>query len=113
MKIHQMKLALVPFEKIVHGEKIIESRLYDEKRQQIDIGDQIEFTCSDNPFQKVLTKVKALYRYKDFASMFSDFSPSFFGGASKEELIKETETFYSKDEQARYGVVGIKIELVK
>ena len=113
MTTHQMKLAVVPFEKIVNGEKIIESRLYDEKRQQINPGDQIEFTCNDKPTKKVLTVVKALYRYADFESLFSDFPLAHFGGTSKEELIKEIETFYSREDQSRYGVVGIKMMLLK
>ncbi|MBI3335247.1 MAG: ASCH domain-containing protein [Candidatus Portnoybacteria bacterium] len=113
MTIHQMKLAIVPFEKIVDGEKIIESRLYDEKRQQINPGDQIEFTCNDKPTKKVLTTVRALYHYADFESLFSDFPSTYFGGTSKEELVKEIETFYSKEDQSRYGVVGIKMTLLK
>jgi ASC-1-like (ASCH) protein len=36
-----------------------------------------------------------------------------FGGTSKEKLLGEIETFYSKEEQNKYGVVGIKIEVVK
>lgn len=108
-----MKLASAPFEKIASGNKVIESRLYDEKRQQINLGDQVEFTCAEDQSRKVETTVKALYRYHDFKNLFSDFSPFLFGGTSKDELLKEIETFYSKEEQNTYGVVGIKIEVVK
>ena len=108
-----MKLAAAPFEKIVSGEKVIESRLYDEKRQQINLGDQIEFTSNDDASRKIMTTVKALYRYSDFENLFSDFSPSLFGGTSKEKLLEEIETFYPEEEQRRYGVIGIKIELLK
>lgn len=112
MTTHQMKLATDPFEKITSGEKIIESRLYDEKRRQINIGDQIEFSRNDDPTKKVLTKVKVLYLYKSFEELFSDFPSKYFGGESKDELVKEIEMFYSKDEQMKCGVIGIKIELV-
>lgn len=108
-----MKLATASFEKIDGGKKVIESRLYDEKRRQINLGDQIEFTCNDDLARKVMTTVSALYRYPNFEKMFSDFRPSYFGGTSKEELLKEIGTFYSKEEQNKYGVVGIKIEVVK
>ncbi len=108
-----MKLSTVPFEKIASGNKIIESRLYDAKRRQINLGDYIEFVCNDNPARKITTAVRALYLYPDFESLFSDFPPSRFGGISKGELLKEIEAFYSKDAQAQYGVVGIKIELIK
>jgi ASC-1-like (ASCH) protein len=108
-----MKLAADPFEKIANGKKIIESRLYDEKRQQINLGDQIEFTSNNNPEKKVITTVRALYKYPTFEDLFSDFSPYYFGGLSKEDLLKEIETFYSKREQNKYGVIGIKIEVLK
>ena len=113
MTIHKMKLSDGPFEKITSGKKIIESRLYDEKRQLINIGDQIEFARNDKPDEKVITKVKALYRYGTFEDLFSDFPYGYFGVNSKDELIKEIETFYSKEEQKKYGVVGIKIETMR
>jgi ASC-1-like (ASCH) protein len=108
-----MRLAAGPFEKIKNGQKIIESRLYDEKRRYINIGDEIEFVCNENPLEKILTKVKAIYRYNLFEEMFSDFPPNYFGGKSKIKLIEEIEKFYSKEEQDKSGVVGIKIELIK
>ncbi len=49
---HQMKLQREPFNKVLSGEKIIESRLYDEKRQQVKVGDQIEFICADDLSKK-------------------------------------------------------------
>ncbi len=109
---HKMKLDIVPFEKISSGNKIIESRLYDDKRKQINLGDQIEFSCNNNPEKKIITLVRALYLHPDFNSLFSDFPPSYFGGESKEGLIEEIEKFYSKEEQEKLGVVGIKIQLV-
>ena len=42
--LHKMKLNESPFERIKNGKKTIEFRLYDEKRQQIKIGDKIEFS---------------------------------------------------------------------
>lgn len=57
---HQLKLAQEPFEKIKNKSKIIESRLFDEKRQQINVGDFIEFKQNDNPTETIITKVKAL-----------------------------------------------------
>lgn len=43
-----MKLSQEPFDKIASGEKIIESRLFDEKRRLIKVGDEIEFSQNDN-----------------------------------------------------------------
>lgn len=46
--IHQMKLVDAPFELIRSGQKTIELRLNDEKRQIIKIGDFIVFTQSSS-----------------------------------------------------------------
>lgn len=41
---HFMKLQSRPFEAIANGSKTIELRSFDVKRQQVKIGDEIEFT---------------------------------------------------------------------
>lgn len=41
--LHKMKLQEDPFKRIKNGTKTVEFRLYDEKRQSIQIGDEIEF----------------------------------------------------------------------
>lgn len=69
--LHQMKLKLSPFEKIKNGSKTIELRLYDEKRQRVSIGDFIEFTCLDDPKQKIQTRVTALHRFNSFAELYA------------------------------------------
>jgi ASC-1-like (ASCH) protein len=105
-----MKLSKIPFDKIVAGTKSIESRLFDDKRKLINIGDIIEFTENEDSTKKITMKVKALYRYGTFVELFSDFSPILFGGESKEFLLTEIEQFYSREDQTKFGVVGIKIE---
>lgn len=46
--LHKMKLQEDPFERIKNGTKTVEFRLYDEKRQTIQIGDEIEFSNYQN-----------------------------------------------------------------
>jgi len=41
--LYEMKLQPQPFVAVKNGSKIIESRLFDEKRQLINLGDQILF----------------------------------------------------------------------
>ena len=109
---HQMKLAAEPFEKIAHGHKVIESRLFDEKRQKINIGDHIEFSSNDDLAKKIVVRVKALYQYGSFDDLFSDFPPEYFGGVSKKELGEKIHNIYTSEEEQQYGVVGIKIKLL-
>ena len=105
-----MKLAQGPFEKIAAGKKNIESRLYDEKRKQINVGDFIEFSQNEDLSRKVKMKVRGLYLYKTFDELFSDFAPENFGGESKEGLLQEIHQFYSLDDENKFGVVGIRME---
>jgi len=108
--LHNMKLGNEPFIKIKNGEKVIESRLFDEKRRVINIGDEIEFVSNENQTEKILTNVIALYRYQTFEELFSDFPSEYFGQDSKEALLREIEQFYSGEDQKKYGVLGIRIK---
>lgn len=111
MKYH-MRLTQSPFMKIKKGSKIIEARIFDKKRQLVDVGDFIEFAQSDNSNETVFTEVKALYRYETFDELFSDFPISYFGGNSKKKLLDEIHQFYLAEEEEKFGVIGIKFEIV-
>lgn len=106
---HEMKLAKEPFTKIASGEKIIESRLFDEKRKLLNIGDEIVFRDNEGQEKPINTTVVALYRYAMFESMFSDFPASYFGGESKEFLLNQIHQFYSEEQEKEFGVIGVKI----
>lgn len=112
MNTHSLQLATVPFNAITSGQKVIESRLYDDKRQLIKIGDIIEFTNRESPDQKVLVKVIDLLQYETFRDLFSDNNPAMFGGESVEWLESQIKEFYSLDEQKQNGVVGIEFKLM-
>lgn len=111
MTTHQLKLATEPFNAIVSGNKTIESRLYDEKRQRIQIGDQVTFTNRDNPSQTVTVKVVGLLRYATFHNLFSHNNPRKFGGESVEWLENQIGEFYSIEGQKLHGVLGIEFIL--
>ena len=66
MNTHQLQLATAPFDAITSGAKTIESRLYDEKRQTIQIGDTIVFMNRENTDKTVSVKVIGLLRYETF-----------------------------------------------
>jgi len=97
---------------IKDGTKRIELRLYDEKRQSIQIGDIIEFAKSDN--EKFKAEVVGLLRYNSFADLFEDFDISILADSSmtKQELLEVLGEFYSEEKQAEFGVIGIRIKLI-
>lgn len=110
---HVMKLQPYPFDRIKEGGKVIEVRLYDEKRRQIKIGDIIEFKKEPEQTETVLAEVTALLNYKTFAELAGDFSASAFGHPDRDDLLKSIYTFYKKKQEAEYTVLGIKIKLIK
>ena len=111
MTTHQLKLATEPFNAIISGNKTIESRLYDTKRQKIQIGDRIIFTNRDNSEQTITTEVVGLLRYATFRDLFSHNNPRKFGGDNVEWLENQISEFYSLSDQLENGVIGIEFEI--
>jgi len=109
---HIMKLQPFPFDKIRSGDKNIEVRLYDEKRKEIRIGDIIEFKREPEQVESVNAEVIGLLNYKTFADLVNDFPASAFGHPDKDDLLKSIFTFYTKEQEEEYTVLGIKIKLV-
>ena len=111
---HKIKLQPQYYNYILNGTKRIEIRLYDEKRQQIKIGDTIIFLKEPDLNESFKAKVTGLLRYNSFEDMFKDFDNSILSDKSmtKKDLINFLEQFYTKEKQKQYGVLGIRIELI-
>ncbi len=111
---HEMKLQAKYFNFILNGSKRIEIRLFDEKRQTIKLGDTIKFLKEPELNESFNAKVVGLLRYETFEEMFKDFDIAVLADSSmtKEELLKVLEEFYPKEKQEKYGVLGIRIELI-
>ena len=113
-RVHQMKLNPLPFEMINKGQKTIELRLFDEKRRQIKIGDEIVFTDKQSG-QTLRTIVSNLYRFADFEELYHSL-PLKCCGYTEEALSRakaeDMEAYYSLEEQQKYGVLGIEIRKV-
>lgn len=112
MNVRQYNLAATPFNAVASGVKTIESRLYDEKRQTIQLGDTIVFTNRENTDQTISVKVIGLLRYETFHDLFAHNNPVKFGGESIEWLENQINEFYSIDDQREDGVIGIEFELI-
>ena len=112
---HELKLQPRYYEYILNGSKDIEIRLYDEKRQKINIGDIIIFEKEPELNESFKVKVVGLLRYENFDSLFNDFTIDRLAdrSMSKSELLEELEKFYTKEKQKEYGVLGIRIEKVR
>lgn len=112
--LHNMKLNPSPFEMIKSGQKTIELRLYDDKRQLIKIGDEIIFTNTATE-ETIHTQVLNLHRFDSFAELYKSL-PLLNCGYTSEDVGSATpadmEQYYSVDEQKKYGVLGIEIKVL-
>ncbi len=113
---HVMRLQNAPFSMIESGQKTIELRLWDEKRQKIRVGDRIRFLLAEDETRTLTCTVLALHRFLTFEELYKAL-PLLSCGYTEEELstarAEDMELYYSKEEQVRYGVVGIEIELIE
>ncbi len=108
--LHHMKLQTSPFEKIKNGNKTIELRLNDEKRQKVQNGDFIEFSCLDNPDDRIQTRVTALHHFSTFAELYASLPKEKLGYTASETPVPEhMDAYYSHEKQETYGVLGIEL----
>lgn len=112
--VHEMKLQPKYFNYILNGTKRIELRLNDEKRRIIKVGDKIKFLKEPNLNESFIVNVIDILKYNSFIDLFNDYDISILSDKSmtKEELLRDLEMFYTKEKQEKYGVIGIRIELV-
>ena len=110
---HTMHLQPQPFSMIRSGEKTMELRLYDDKRQQIKVNDEIEFCCPESGQQSFTVRVKALHRFRNFAELYAalpllrcGYTSKTLSSASPDDM----NAYYSLQKQAKYGVVGIEVK---
>ena len=113
--IHQMNLHAAPFDMIARGIKTIELRLYDEKRRRIAVGDEIVFTHSKKSARTLRCRVVALHIFPSFAELYNAL-PLLKCGYTEDDINTadpaDMDLYYSKEQQAANGVVGIEIELI-
>ena len=112
-RLHHMKLNADPFEKIKRGTKTIELRLFDEKRQAVNVGDGIVFTNAETG-ETLRVTVQNLHRFDSFEGLYQSL-PLLQCGYTAEDVHwaspADMEQYYSAEKQKKYGVVGIEIRL--
>ena len=113
---HVMKLNPSSFNMIRSGNKTIELRLYDKKRKNIQTGDIIQFINTDDPTETLNVKVTNLFRFNSFKELYREL-PLLNCGYTEENIKTaspdDMDKYYTKEQQEKYGVVGIQIVLIK
>jgi len=113
--IHTMRLAEEPFGWVKNGRMVIETRLFDEKRRKIEIGDNIVFKKLPDEAEAIEVRVKALLRFESFADFFRLIPKNLSGHEelTLEQQISRMRNHYSEVEEKKYGVLGIWFEAIK
>ncbi|WP_373867236.1 ASCH domain-containing protein [Virgibacillus salexigens] len=111
--IHKMGLFEIPFNSIKLGRKIVEVRLYDEKRRKLNIGDKIEFVQIHDKNDAVTVKVTGLRNYNTFKEMYEDIPPRDLDtvGESVEEMVENTYKIYTPEKEKEWGTLAISVKL--
>lgn len=114
MKTIEMHLNDKPFEMIKSGKKTMEIRIYDEKRQKIDMGDEIVF-LDINEENRILAKVTGLFVASSFEILLNKVGGVKAGWKktdSLEYMLSDLRKIYSMEEENEWGVVGIQFEVL-
>ena len=113
--IYEMKLQPAYYDFMLKGTKRIEIRLNDEKRKDIKVGDKIKFYKEPDLKKYFLTEVVEILKFNNFEEMIDNLKIEELAAKSltKEELLGTLEKYYSQEKQKKYGVLGIRIKLLK
>lgn len=121
-----MHLAAEPFEKVKAGTKTVEIRLFDDKRNEVDIGDYIEFIKSGDENERVIRRVADVEIWQSFENAFSRacyenkkrveclrYTPEQLGspaGSDLKSLVGGMYKYYNKAEERKHGVIAFTLE---
>ena len=106
-----MDLYKEAFDLIRKGNKTVEMRLNDEKRQKIRVNDLVFFHNCENEYDVLRCKVKRIDRFKDFRTLYEHFDKEALGYRKDEKADPaDMYAYYSEEMIKRYGVLAIGIE---
>ena len=113
MQTHYMSLLKSPFERMQSGQKTVEIRLNDPKRQRLKLGDKIIFSKLDDLEQKLQAKVVKLLKFRTFAELLEQVPMQKFGYAPEHDktlMLNSIYTIYSKQQEQEHGILAIELE---
>lgn len=110
-----MKLNPKYFEYMKNGTKRVEIRLNDEKRKDLKIGDEIIFQKEPELKEELYTQIVSLNIKRNFKELIEELDVSEYSDKSESEgkFLDDLYKFYTKEQEEKYGVVGIQIKIRK
>ena len=83
------------------------------KRQKLNVNDMIIFSCLPELTEKIKCRVADLFHYQTFRELFDSFPINRFGYDDEDELLSLTYSIYTPNQEKKYGVLGIEVELIE
>ena len=114
-RMHSMHLAHQPYARMENGRKTLELRLNDPRRRQLQVGDVIRFEDTTDETEILYTEVKELLPFPTFRELYAALPLSEMGYSPEEEKdasSADMDKYYSPEEQARWGVLAIRVALL-
>ncbi|WP_096189612.1 ASCH domain-containing protein [Evansella halocellulosilytica] len=113
--IHKMRLFDEPFQAMKSGKKTVEVRLNDEKRRNVEVGDQIQFSKLPEGDESLNVEIIALDRYGTFREMYEAIPAGKFAAEERtiDEMVMRTYDIYSKEQEQMWGTLAISVKLLK
>ncbi|MGV8086865.1 MAG: ASCH domain-containing protein [Candidatus Woesearchaeota archaeon] len=110
---HEMHLNSENFDAILTGSKIVETRLYDEKRKKINVGDKILFYKVPDSSNTLSVRVVKLSKFNTLKEMIDAIPINYWRkkAYTKQELLNANWPYTSEQIQ-KYGLLAIQIDLI-
>lgn len=112
---HEMRLHPVPFEAIRSGRQLIETRVYDEKRRLVKVGDYVLFLKRPDETETFTAEVIGVSIFKSFEDLFQAIDKRKFGYSDEDTLEHQLECmrkYYAVEDEKEQGVVGIHVRAI-
>lgn len=110
--IYKMGLQNKYYKLVDQGNKIVELRLYDQKRKKLKVGNLIRFYEEPERINYIDTIITKLNKYNSFSEALENINMNLLTNESEEKYLDDLENYYKKEEQAKYGVIAITISKV-
>ncbi len=113
--LHRMHLDAEAFACVEAGKKTVELRLYDEKRRRIRAGDVIRFESTADDTDVIFAQVTGLRFFPSFDELYEALPLTACGYSAAEAKTaspRDMDRYYSPEDQAKWGVVGIELSLL-
>ena len=113
-----MRLQRKNFQDITNQIKTVEGRINDGKRKTLSVGDSIEFipmepdNITHSTESNIFGEIVELFICKTWNELLDHYSIENFGVESRQEYLDIVDKYYTKEEEAEFGVVGIRFKLV-